>query len=209
METTFWKKEKNVIDLSEHGELIIRQEMEHLEAFTGLETQNRYSVSTPDGDPLLYAYEESGFFSRIFLKKNRPLSIHVLDNNKERVLTASRSFFWFLSHLHIRDGSGHEIGALRRRFSILNRRFEFEDSTGKLIAEMRGPRLRPNTFMIYNKRGEEIGRVTKQWSGIGREVFSDADTFSVQIDTNKVDRDFAMLILVSALAIDLDFFEGE
>ena len=197
------------MDLSKHQELIVKQEMEHLEAFTGLETQNRYSVSTPDGNPLLYAYEESGFFSRIFLKKNRPLSIHVIDNNKDRILTASRSFFLFFSPLDIQDETGHKIGSLRRRFSILNRRFEFEDSTGKIIAEMRGPRLRPNTFMIYNKKEEEIGRVTKQWSGIGREVFSDADTFNVQIDSNKTNRDFAMLILASSIAVDLDFFEGE
>ena len=196
-----------MIDLSEHGELIIRQEMEHLEAFTGLETQNRYGVSTPDGDRLLYAYEESGFLSRILLKKHRPLSIHVLNNDKEIVLTASRSFFWFLSHLHIRDGSGREIGSLRRRFAILNRRFELEDSTGKLIAEIRGSLLRPHTFMIY-KSGEEIGRVTKKWSGIGKEVFTDADTFRLQIDTSKADGDFAMLMLASALAVDLDFFEG-
>ena len=63
--------------------------------------------------------------------------------------------------------------------------------------------------MIYNKKEEEIGRVTKQWSGIGREVFSDADTFNVQIDSNKTNRDFAMLILASSIAVDLDFFEGE
>ena len=196
-----------MIDLSEHGELIIRQEMEHLEAFTGLETQNRYGVSTPDGDRLLYAYEESGFLSRILLKKHRPLSIHVLNNDKEIVLTASRSFFWFLSHLHIRDGSGRTIGSLRRRLTILSRLFELEDSTGKPIAEIRGPLLRPHTFMIY-KSGEEIGRVTKKWSGIGKEVFTDADTFRLQIDTSKADGDFAMLMLASALAVDLDFFEG-
>ena len=196
-----------MIDLSKHGELIVKQEVEHLEVFSGLETQNRYSVSTPDGDHLLYAYEESGFLSRILLKKHRPLSINFLDNGKELVLTASRSFFWFLSHLHIRDGSGRTIGSLRRRLTILSRLFELEDSTGKPIAEIRGPLLRPHTFMIY-KSGEEIGRIAKKWSGIGREMFTDADTFRVQIDTSKADRDFAMLMLASAIAVDLDFFEG-
>ena len=63
-----------MIDLSRHGELIVRQEVEHLEVFSGLETQNRYGVLTPDGDRLLYAYEESGFLSRILLKKHRPSS---------------------------------------------------------------------------------------------------------------------------------------
>ena len=196
-----------MIDLSEHQELVVSQEVEHLEAFTRLETKNRYRVSTPDGDRLLYAYEESGFLGRIFLKARRPLSIHVVDNDNEPVLTASRSFFWYLSHLHVNDGTGREVGSLRRRFTILNRQFKLEDSTGTTLAEMRGPLLRPNTFMVY-KQGEEIGRVTKQWSGIGKEVFTDADTFRVQIDTGRSDRDFSLLMLASALAIDLDFFES-
>ena len=36
-----------MIDLSQHPELYVRQEIEHLEVFTGFETQNRYSVRTP------------------------------------------------------------------------------------------------------------------------------------------------------------------
>ena len=195
-----------MIDLSEHEELVVRQEVEYLEAFSGLETENRYTVSTPDGDRLLYAYEEAGFWGRTFLNNHRPLSIHLVDNDNESVLTASRSFFWYLSHLHVQDGSGREVGSVRRRLTILNRQFEFEDSQGEVQDEMRGPLLRPNTFIVY-KHGAEIGRVTKQWSGIGREAFTDADTFLVQMDTSSADRDFALLMLASALAIDLDFFE--
>ena len=74
------------------------------------------------------------------------------------------------------------------------------------MAEIHGPYFRPNTFMVY-KQGEEIGRVTKQWSGIGREAFTDADTFRVEMETSKIDQDFSLLMLASALAIDLDFFE--
>lgn len=61
--------------------------------------------------------------------------------------------------------------------------------------------------MVY-KQDEEIARVTKQWSGIGREAFTDADTFRIEMDIGKIDQDFALLMLASALAIDLDFFEG-
>ena len=74
------------------------------------------------------------------------------------------------------------------------------------MAEIHGPYFRLNTFMVY-KQGEEIGRVTKQWSGIGREAFTDADTFRVEMETSKIDQDFSLLMLASALAIDLDFFE--
>ena len=195
-----------MIDLSQHPELYVRQEVEHLEAFTGLETQNRYSVSTPSGEQLLYAFEESDLLGRNFFSSHRPLTIHVLDRHNASVITASRSFFWFLSHLHVSDGAGQRIGSMQRRFSFLTRTFDLMDADGKVVAEMRGPIFRPFTFMVY-QQGQEIGRVTKQWSGIGREAFTDADTFKVEVDTSRTDQDFSLLMLASAISIDLDFFE--
>ena len=39
-------------DLTQFPELFVRQEIEHLEVFTGFETANRYSVRTPSGEQL-------------------------------------------------------------------------------------------------------------------------------------------------------------
>ncbi len=195
-----------MLDLTQHPELYVKQEIEHLEVFTGFETKNRYSVRTPGGEQLLYAFEESGLLGRNVLSSHRPLTIHVVDRKNANVITASRSFFWFLSHLHVSDGSGQRIGSMQRRFSLLTRRFDLMDGSGSVVAEMRGPIFRPFTFMVY-QQGQEIGRVTKQWSGIGREAFTDADTFKVEVDTGRMDEDFSLLMLASAIAIDLDFFE--
>ena len=107
-----------MVDLTQHPELYVRQEIEHLEVFTGLESQNRYSVRTPSGEQLLYAFEESGLLGRNVLSSHRPLTIHVVDRNNTEVINASRSFFWFLSHLHVSDGAGQRIGSMQRRFSI-------------------------------------------------------------------------------------------
>ena len=196
-----------MIDLTQYQELVVRQQVEHLEVFTGFETANRYNVSTPDGELLLYAYEESGWLSRQFLRNHRPLTLHVMDSEQRPLLRASRSFFWFLSHLHVRDGADRPVGSLRRRFAILTRRFDLEDSSGQVLAEIQGRLLRPNTFTI-NRDGSELARVTKQWSGVVREALSDADTFRVQQDTQRVDQDLSLLVLATAFAIDFDFFEG-
>ena len=196
-----------MIDLTQYSELIVRQEVEHLEAFTGIETQNRYSINTPDGDRLMFAYEESGFLARMFLRKHRPLTLHIVDSTGQPLFSASRGFFWFLSHLHVRDGDDRPLGSLRRRFAILNRRFGLEDPSGSPAAEIRGSLFRPNTFKIERK-GVEIARITKQWGGIVREAFTDADTFRVELHSGAVDSQSAMLVLAAALAIDLDFFES-
>ena len=42
-----------MIDLTDYSELMIKQQVEHLEALTGFETANRYRVMTPEGETLL------------------------------------------------------------------------------------------------------------------------------------------------------------
>ena len=195
-----------MLDPTQYPELIVRQEVEHLEVFTGFETQNRYSVNTPEGERVMYAYEESGFLGRLFLRKHRPLTMHVVDGQGQPVIAASRSFFWFLSHLHVRDGDDRPVGSLRRHFAFPSRRFTLEDPEGATLAEIRGPLFRPNTFIVH-KDGAEVARITKQWSGIAREVFTDADTFRVQMDSGTIDSELALIVLAAAFAIDLDFFE--
>ena len=195
-----------MIDLTQYEELVVRQRVEHLEVFTGFETANRYTVSTPEGEQLLYAYEESGWLGRQFLKNHRPLTLHVIDNEGQTILSASRSFFWFLSHLHVHDSAGRPLGSLRRQLAFLKRRFVLEDPSGNPIAEVQGKLFRPNTFMVYADGGE-VARVTKQGGGLMREAFSDADTFRVQLDRGR-NQDFSLLVLATAFAIDLDFFES-
>ena len=195
-----------MVDLAQYQELIVRQQVEHLEVFTGIETANRYTVSTVEGEELLHAYEESGWLARLFLKTHRPLTLHIIDQEGQPVLSASRGFFWFLSHLHMQDGADRPIGSLRRRLTFLNRKFNLEDSSGATVAEVRGRLLRPNTFILYVD-DTEVARITKQWGGLAKEAFSDADTFRVQQDTRGRDQDFSLLVLATAFAIDLDFFE--
>ena len=196
-----------MIDLTDHSELMIKQQVEHLEAFTGFETANRYRVMTPQGDTLLYAHEESGWLSRFILRGHRPLTLHVMDGDSKPLLSASRGFFWFFSHLHVSDGTGRGLGSLRRRFAILKRRFTLEDAGGRPAGEVAGPIFKPNTFMVY-RQGSEVARVTKQWSGLLKEAFTDADTFRLELRNREMDRDYSLLMLATALAIDLDFFES-
>lgn len=198
-----------MIDLTQHQELIVRQIVERLEAFTGIETENRYGVLTSEGQELLYAYEESGFLGRMFLKSHRPLTISVVDNNNQHVLAASRGFFWINSHMYVHDSDDQPVGSLHRQFAIMGRKFMLMDASGSQIAEIRGQGIfRPNTFRIYDMQDQEIARITKQWSGMMREMFSDADTFHIEYYNQGLGQDIRALILASAFSIDLDFFES-
>ena len=61
--------------------------------------------------------------------------------------------------------------------------------------------------MVY-RQGSEIARITKQWSGIVKEAFTDADTFRLELNNREMEPDSALLVLATAFSIDLDFFES-
>ena len=198
-----------MIDLANYQELVVRQTREMLEIFTGFETANRYRILTPEGEEAMFGYEESGMLSRQFMGSHRPLSLHVVDNNGQPILNANRNFFWFFSHLNVQDGSGKPIGSLHRKFGMLHRKFALLDSGGQQIAGLNGSLFRRYTFTLNNASGQEMGRIVKQWGGILREGFTDADTFSIQFSDVERSQEIRLLLIASAFAIDLDFFESK
>jgi uncharacterized protein YxjI len=198
-----------MIDLARYTELVVRQEVEHLEVFVGFETANRYSIHTPEGGRAMYAAEESGALTRQFMGTHRPLTIRVVDSGGQPVLTASRKFYWFYSHLHVVDEAGSPIGSLKRQFAMMRRRFSLLDANASQIGRVDGGPFRRNTFTVENGQGVELGRIVKQWSGLAREAFSDADTFQIQFSDQERSQEFRLMLLAAAFAIDLEFFEDK
>ena len=176
------------IKLTQHSELMIRQRVEKLEAVTGLETANRYTVMTAQGDELLHAQEESGTFSRMLLKRHRPLTLRVTDSDKNEVPGRQPSLLLVpLPSPRKRPSQAETSATLRRRISFPARKLTIEGQGGLQIAEIRGPMLKPKTFTVY-KQEREVARITKQWSGMMKEAFTDADTFKLELSDSGMDR---------------------
>ena len=186
--------------------LMVRQQVELLQVFIGLETQNRYKILDNAGNEILFAYEESGFLGRQFLGGHRPLTIKIIDGEGNLQLIARRKFFWFFSHLELLSPEGAGLVRLQRRFKLIGRRFDLFDDQGK-IGSVEGPMLRPNTFWI-KRDGVELAKITKKWSGIVREAFTAADNFSAEFTDPSLSESHRWLVLGAAFAIDLDFFEN-
>ncbi len=192
--------------LESHERITVRQQVEPLQVFTGLEMKNRYAVLDDDGNDLLFAYEDSSFIGRQFLGNHRPLTLTIIDPEGRVLLTASRRFFWFFSHLEFRRSDGSVLGGMQRRFKLIGRQFDLYDGQ-QVVGKVEGPLLRPNTFWVGGN-GAESAKITKQWSGVSREMFTAADTFHIEYTDSSLSESMRWLILGAAFAIDLDFFEN-
>ena len=66
--------------------------------------------------------------------------------------------------------------------------------------------FKPWTFNVMADH-VQVGSIKKQWSGLLKEAFTKADTFTVSFDHPGLSVTDRKLILAAAIAIDIDYFE--
>jgi len=188
--------------------LMVSQQKEWGEILTGFETKNRYAILDMSGSRLYLAAEEAGStLLRWFLKAMRPFTIAVLTADGQVVLRIKRPFRFYFHRAEVLDSRGHSLGVLERRFSVLRRIYSVLDNSGQEIFQLFGPILHPWTFQIINN-GVEYGKITKKWSGLLKEGFTDADKFGVTFPA-EWDVKLKALFLGAVFLIDFVHFENK
>lgn len=194
--------------MSSSSGLMVTQQKEWGEILTGFETKNKYAVADTSGGLLYGAGEEGGStLARWFLKAHRPFTICVLSEEGEVVLQVRRPFRFYFHRAEVVDGEGRVLGAIEKRFSLLRRVYAVLDSSGQEAFQLFGPLLHPWTFEI--RRGEAtLGKITKEWSGLMKEGFTDADNFGVTFPA-EWDVKLKALFLGAVFLIDFVHFEDK
>ena len=96
--------------------------------------------------------------------------------------------------------------------SLIHPRFSILDQTGETVLRIEGPACTFGfcgdvEFKVLSADGEtEVGMISKQWSGVLKEGFSDADNFGISFP---IDLDVRMkaTLLGALFLIDFMFFE--
>ncbi|MCG2725214.1 MAG: scramblase [Elusimicrobia bacterium] len=185
--------------------IFVRQKKEWGEILTGFETKNKYAVFNNLNQQIYWAAEQSSFLARIFLKNWRPLTIHILSVAGHSVLKNTRPFKFYFHEMHISDSNGQHLGTIKRKFSVFTRKFIIEDNQGIELFKIHGPFFHPWTFNIL-KNDIEVGKILKKWSGMGKEIFTDADNFNITFPVG-IDAKQKAVFLGALFLIDLLYFE--
>jgi uncharacterized protein YxjI len=190
------------------GSLVIQQRKEWGEILTGIETRNKYAVMDASGTPLYIAAEVGGnALVRIFLKAWRPFEIAVVRPDNTVALALKSPFRFYFRTIEIQDPAGRPLGCVRREFSVLRRKYSVYDDQGRPLCELFGPILHPWTFEI-RRDGQTLGKITKNWSGLLKESFTDADNFGVTFPPDWSSSTKAVL-LGAVFLIDFVHFENK
>jgi uncharacterized protein YxjI len=121
------------------------------------------------------------------------------------VLTIRRSA---MSQVTVQGRTGGELGRFKAKLFALRAGFRVFDKSERQVAEIKGDWKGWN-FRFLNADGAEIGKVTKQWAGLGKELFTSADNYVIALDERlPVAPDAAALLLAAGLAIDTVYNEN-
>ena len=193
--------------LSSVDGLVVSQRKEWGEILTGFETKNKYAVLDASGNDLYIAAELGGsLLLRWFLKALRPFEINVWTYENRLVLRVVRPFRFYFHELSVYDAHGQLLGTIQKRFSLLRRIYSVLDGSGQEMYQLFGPILHPWTFEIRKEDGE-YGKITKKWSGLLKEGFTDADNFGVSFPASW-DKKIKALFLGAVFLIDFVHFEN-
>jgi uncharacterized protein YxjI len=166
------------------------------------ELRNQYTLGDLSGERV-GSVEQVGqspltVLARVFsdLDIALPVRLEVRDAAGALVLTIAKPW------LRLRaDVSGGASGSVVKRIRLGKARFELLAAGGEMVGEVRADNWRAKDFTVLDAGGQRVARVTKQWSGLARELFTDADTYV--IDLGIATEPLRSLTLAAALAVDL------
>jgi uncharacterized protein YxjI len=170
-------------------------------------------LDATSGAPIGVAKEEPpGIVKYLRLAMNNkwlPTVVNVYERETDpAVLSIHRGVALFRPKVHVTAG-GRELGYFRAKVLSIGPSFRIFDMQDQEIGSVKGDWKGWN-FQLLGTGGEELGRVTKKWAGLGKELFTTADTYVISLGASAAGRrDVAQLLLAAGLAIDTVFKEKD
>jgi len=169
---------------------------------------NSFDIFEPDsGDKIMECREPKlGFITKLLrftdYKTMTPFDVVVTSIDGKQVVRITRGISLFISKVTVRDERDNVIGSFKQKLFSIGGKFDVFDKNDKVICTLVG---KWTSWDFYFKKGErEYGHVSKEWAGIGKEMFTSADNYVLKIrEQVPEDAKERKLILAAVLCIDM------
>jgi uncharacterized protein YxjI len=179
---------------------------EHVAMF---KAANSFDIYDPETQQIIMECREEnlGFFTKLFrfsdYKRMTPFDIDIKTTSGQKILTVKRGVSFFLSNVEVLDDKGMLIGKFKQKFFSIGGKFEVLDASERSLCVLKG-KWTSWDFKFVSADNKEFATVTKKWAGFGKEFFTSADNYVLQI-SNDVPENHSLrqLILAAVMCIDL------
>ena len=140
-------------------------------------------------------------------KSMMPFHFDIVDLDDNVLVSISRGWTFWMSNISVSTG-GQEIATINQKFAMMKPRFHINDINGQQIGEIAGNWHAWN-FKITDNSGQEIGKIDKKWNGVFKEGFTTADKYQVEIDQAVKENTQKVVIVATAIAVDMILKEAQ
>lgn len=174
---------------------------------------NNYDIYDPDSQQMIMTCREEklGWFTKILrftdYKTATPFHVEIRTTAGEPVLSVKRGISLFLSTVEVLDENNILIGKFKQRLFSIGGKFDILDLNERVVCTLKGKWTSWEFNFVQNE--VELAKVSKKWAGIGKELFTTADNYMVQInDRVAKDDPLRLLVLAAVMCIDMVLKEG-
>ena len=135
-------------------------------------------------------------------KRMTPFDVQIRTPSGEPVVRIRRGISVFLSKVDVLDEHDQVVGGFKQKLFSIGGAFNVLGQNGQLLCTLKGKWTAWDfRFMAGDN---ELAHVTKKWAGLGRELFTSADNYVLQIsDQVPPDNPVRQLILAAVMCIDM------
>ena len=184
------------------------------EALINFERKNHYRLTLMPGDARAgeWRIEEQNRSLFSILGRNLfgllyTFTMHVKDGMGNVVMRLHRKPRLYFHEVEVYDEHGVECGLIKRAFSFFHRVVKVDNARGSRQLRIVGPIWSPWTFNVYDGRNK-VAVISKKWSGLLKEVYTDADKFSIRFE-EPLGGSKKRLSLAALMLVDSLYFEGK
>ncbi|HID75644.1 MAG TPA: RNAase [Planctomycetaceae bacterium] len=169
---------------------------------------NNYDIYDPEtGQQLMECREERlGLLTKLLRftdwKRMTPFDIEIRAPDGTVLVRVKRGVSIFLSKVQVLDGAGTVLGGFKQKFFSIGGKFDVLDPDDQPVCTLKGKWTSWDFRFVSGD--QEFARVTKKWAGLGKELFTSADNYILEIsDTVPADHPVRKLILAAVMCIDM------
>ncbi|WP_394553369.1 phospholipid scramblase-related protein [Agromyces sp. MMS24-JH15] len=174
------------------------------------EKKAEYQVFNQHGHKVGGVREYGSSMSRVVVgRENSTKRLQIVDADGRPVLTLTRPATVLKSKVIVMREDGSHVGQIAQEnlgvmASVLGGRFNIRfrmESGGEILGTINAENWRAWDFSIQDPQGAEIGRITKTWAGFGKENFTKADNYVLEM-YRPLEDPLLSLVVSAALVVD-------
>ena len=169
---------------------------------------NNYDIYDPQtGEIIMECREDQLGIITKFLrftdyKRMTPFDVQVRTPQGEQVVRVKRGISIFLSKVDVLDEHNQVIGGFQQKLFSIGGKFTVLDARQNPVCQLKGKWTGWDFRFLDGEK--ELAHVSKKWAGIGKELFTTADNYVLQISDSVPEDDVArQLILAAVMCIDM------